>query len=178
MVKIKKIQYAFLIGLLLLLGGCAAERYRQEGLAMLKEGRLEEGISQLSKAQKMEPGNASLKKDFLLERDAITLKLMSEANHDRNSGNWEAALGTLNRLLIIDPKHQSARQVAYDIQIERKQISRLDEATLLIKKGDFNLSNEIISFVISIGNIDFIFQLSYSRLIINKLKLFLIFKFS
>lgn len=148
MVKIKKIKYAFLIGLLLLLGGCAAERYRQEGLAMLKEGRLEEGISQLSKAQKMEPGNASLKKDFLLQRDAITLKLMSEANHDRSSGNWEAALGTLNRLLIIDPNHQSARQVAYDIQIERKQISRLDEATLLIKKGDFNLSNEIISKVL------------------------------
>jgi general secretion pathway protein D len=136
------------IVLAFLLAGCAAERYRREGLSLIKDGKPEEGLAQLAIAQETDPGNASIRKDWLFQRDAITLRLMTEGNRERSATHWDTALQIYNRILNLDPGHIAARQALDDITLERKQAAHLDDATQLIKKGEFDSANTIISKVL------------------------------
>ena len=136
------------ITLALLLVGCAAERYRQEGLTLIKDGRLEEGLAKLSIAQQTDTGNASIRKDWLLQRDAITQRLMAEGNRERGAEQWDTALQRYNRVLQIDPGHIGAQQAVDEITLERKQAASLEDAALLIKKGEFESANARIGKVL------------------------------
>jgi general secretion pathway protein D len=130
------------------MGGCAAERYRQEGLSLIKEGRLEEGVSMLALAENTDARNITVKKEWITQRDTITSRLMTEGNRERSVEHWDLALQRFNRVLAIDPAHQAALQAIAAMTQERQQISNLDEATLLIKKGDAERANNIISRVL------------------------------
>ncbi len=136
------------ITLALLLAGCAAERYRQEGLTLIKDGRLEEGVAKLALAQQTDAGDASIRKEWLTQRDAVTHRLMAEANRERNLEHWDVALQRYNRVLNIDPGHIAARQAVTEITLEQKQAARLDEAALLIKKGDLEAATNLVGKVL------------------------------
>jgi general secretion pathway protein D len=134
--------------LALLLAGCAAERYRQEGLTLIKEGRLEEGVAKLALAQQTDAGDASIRKDWLTQRDAVTQRIMAEANRERSAEHWDVAMQRYNRVLNIDPGHIAARQAVTEINLEQKQAARLDEAALLIKKGDLEAATNLVGKVL------------------------------
>jgi general secretion pathway protein D len=134
--------------LALLLAGCAAERYRQEGLTLIKEGRLEEGVAKLALAQQTDAGDASIRKDWLTQRDAVTQRIMAEANRERSAEHWDVAMQRYNRVLNIDPGHIAARQAVTEITLEQKQAARLDEAALLIKKGDLEAATNLVGKVL------------------------------
>jgi general secretion pathway protein D len=136
------------ITLALLLAGCAAERYRQEGLTLIKDGRLEEGVAKLALAQQTDAGDASIRKDWLTQRDAVTQRLMAEANRERSLEHWDVALQRYNRVLNIDPGHIAARQAVTEITLEQKQAARLEEAALLIKKGDLEAATNLVGKVL------------------------------
>jgi general secretion pathway protein D len=132
------------ITLALLLAGCANERVHQEGLALINEGRLEEGLAMLQQAQQIDPGNATLRKDWLIQRDFITQRILAEGNVERSAEHWDIALQRYNRVLRIQPTNQAAQQAVTEITLERKQSGFLDEADQLIKKGDFDSANGLI----------------------------------
>ena len=68
--------------LALVLTACAGERLHREGVSLIDEGKIEEGLGKLAQAKLADPGNADFKKDWLLQRDAVTLRLMTEAKRD------------------------------------------------------------------------------------------------
>jgi general secretion pathway protein D len=133
---------------MVLIGGCAAERYRQEGLALIKEGRLEEGVSKLALAENTDARNVIIKKDWITQRDNITSRLMIEGNRERSAEHWDMALQRFNRVLDIDPGQQAALQAITAMKQERQQLANLDEATQLFKKGDAERASNIISRVL------------------------------
>ena len=47
-----------------LLAGCAGQRLHAEGMALLEEGRIEEGLAKLEEASKAEPENVSYRTDW------------------------------------------------------------------------------------------------------------------
>jgi len=136
------------ITLALFLAGCAAERYHQEGLSLIKEGRLEEGLSKLSLAQQTDSGDASIRKDWLLQRDVVTRRLMEDGYKERDAEHWDVAFQRFNRVLSLDPGHMAASQAIVGIALARKQEARLDEAALRIQKGEFEPAATLISKVL------------------------------
>jgi general secretion pathway protein D len=134
--------------LTLLLAGCAADRLHQEGSSLMNEGRSEEGLKKLYQAYKTDPGNAKFKEDWLFQRDLTTGKLMLEANRDRNEQKWDSAAQRYARVLALDPGHIGAQQAATEINAERKQIAVLDEAALLVGKGEFDQASNLIGRVL------------------------------
>jgi general secretion pathway protein D len=134
--------------LTLLLGGCAAQRIHQEGTSLVNEGRVEEGLKKLYQAYKADPGNAKFKEDWLNQRDLTTGKLMKEASRDRSEQRWDAAAQRYDRVLSLDPGHIGAQQAATEINLERKQVSELDEAALLFGKGEFDQASNLIGRVL------------------------------
>ncbi len=134
--------------LCLLITGCAADRYRTDGLNLIRNGQAEEGLSLLAKAHQADLGNASVYKEFLVQRDSITNRIMQEGNRERSEMRWDAALQQYNRVLGLDPGHPTARQAIETVAQERRQIERLDEATGLLKKGDIEAANMLIGRVL------------------------------
>ena len=118
--------------LALLLAGCAADRYRKEGLSLISEGRLEDGLAKLTLAQQTDSSDASIRKDWLMQREEITRRLMAEGNRERGAEHWDVALQRFNRVLSIDPGHIAAPQAITELTLARKQVLRLDEAAIKI----------------------------------------------
>ena len=122
---------ALAVLLALALAGCAAERIHTEGVSLIEQGKWEEGISKLEEARQADPGNAAFKKDWLLQRDRLTTALMQEADREKSTQHWEAALQRYNRVLKMDRGHVAARQAINEISVERRQDARVDDAALM-----------------------------------------------
>jgi len=132
----------------LALTACAGERLHREGVTLLGEGKVDEGLGKLAQAKQAEPGNAEFKKDWLLQRDAVTLRLMTEAKRDEAAEQWDRALARYAKVLELDPGHIAARQASTEITLERKQAARLDEAALLYGKGELEQASNLVARVL------------------------------
>ena len=134
--------------LALALAGCAADRMHNEGFSLIEEGKIEEGLTKLEEAKQADPGNANFKKDWLNQRDRLTATLMQEANTEKAAQHWDAALQRYTRVLKLDRGHVAARQAINDINVERRQDARVDDAALLYGKGDLDGANTAIGRVL------------------------------
>ena len=130
------------------LAGCAADRIHNEGFALIEDGKIEEGVAKLEEAKQADPGNAMFKKDWLNQRDRLAAALMQEGNKEKRQQHWDAALQRYNRVLKLDRGHVAARQAINEINIERRQDARVDEAALMYGKGDLDQANAVISRVL------------------------------
>lgn len=129
--------FSFSMVLALGLAGCApGEMKRSRGNDLVAEGKYAEGISQLAEATRDDPTNASLRKDFLLQRQAVIERLMTEAGMQRKATDLNAAELTYRRILGIDPDNAAARQGIDEIEVDRRHDKMLKEAAALAKKGD------------------------------------------
>lgn len=119
------------------LTACApGEWSRSRGLDMVADGKYQEGVGRLADAAKEDPANASLRKDFLIQRNLVIERLLIEAGTQRRARQHDAAELTYRRVLGIDPSNMAAQQGLYDVDIERRHDKMLKEADSLAKKGD------------------------------------------
>ena len=130
------------------LAGCAADRMHNEGFSLIGDGKIEEGVAKLEEAKLADPGNAIFKKDWLNQRDRLTSALMQEANKEKSEQHWDAALQRYSRVLKLDRGHVGARQAINEINVERRQDARVDEAALLYGKGDLDQASAAIGRVL------------------------------
>jgi len=133
-----------MLALAALLGGCASDRTYQEGLSLIDEGRAEEGVAKLAEAQKADPSNAKLRKDWLLQRDRLILRTLGSANFDRLSGNWDSATDKYNAVLRIDPANIQAHQALEAVPQERHQAQMVEEARIRLEQGDSLGARELV----------------------------------
>ena len=134
--------------LVLLLSGCAAERIHRDGLALIENGKIEEGLGKLEEAKQADPGNAIYKKDWLNQRDALAAQMLRLADQDRNEQRWDSALQRYTKVLSLDRGNLAARQAINEINTERRQAARVDDAALAYGKGDLEQASAIITKVL------------------------------
>lgn len=128
----------FLIGLLLvcLLAGCAAQRAFNEGQHLLDAGKAEEGLAQLEKAYKLEPGNSEYHSQYFRRREIVEFQLLSQAETAKKNGAWEEAENFYQRILKIDPDNPRAKTGLSALGTEKKQSQLLDEARAQMEKDE------------------------------------------
>jgi general secretion pathway protein D len=128
--------------------GCANNQFYKDGISSIKDGRSSEGINQLGQATRAEPGNATIRKDWLVQRDLYTSQLMAQVSNERVAGQYEKAIALCNQILAVDPGHLGAIQTITAIDFEKRQAVRLEDAAALLKRGDIESANVIISRVL------------------------------
>ncbi len=128
--------------------GCANNQFYKDGISSIKDGRSSEGINQLGQATRAEPGNATIRKDWLVQRDLYTSQLMAQVSTERVAGQYEKAIALCNQILAVDPGHLGAIQTITAIDFEKRQAVRLEDAAALLKRGDVESANVIISRVL------------------------------
>src|ERR1700692_3811638 len=89
-----------LLGTAMLLG-CAATQLHRDGLAEVERGNYEAGVSKLADAVAQDPNNMMFKLDLTARREDSIQRLISAGDALRGAGQWDAAVTTYRRVLVI-----------------------------------------------------------------------------
>src|ERR1700687_4026923 len=100
-----------LLGLLLCtaaLLGCAATQLHRDGLAEVERGDYEAGVSKLAEAVAQDPKNMMYRLDLTARREASIQKLISAGDALRAAGQYDSAVSTYRRVLVVEAGNQRA----------------------------------------------------------------------
>jgi len=122
--------------LALLLAACAGKRAFDEGVGLIDQGRVEEGLARIAEASKLEPDNRQYRTALFKERDAALQRQLALAEAARQQGQYDAAEELYERMLQLDPRNPRAKAGSDAVRIERRHRAQLGEAEALLKKGD------------------------------------------
>jgi general secretion pathway protein D len=122
--------------LILILGGCANQKLHNEGMDLVQDGHLEDGVQKLEQSSKAEPGNMPYRNDYLRSKNQATNVLLSEATSERSRGHLDAAKKIYERVLKIDSGNRNAMQALDFIEMDSRHSAIADEAKALFDKGD------------------------------------------
>jgi general secretion pathway protein D len=119
-----------------LLAGCAAQRAHDEGLVLIEEGRMEDGVARLGEAVRLSPDDLRYRMDLLNRRDYAVNQLLALANAERSAGRPDYAETAYRRVLAIDPRNARAQARLGALQRERRHADSVQQAQALLKQGD------------------------------------------
>jgi general secretion pathway protein D len=124
------------LALALLLAACAGQRSYEDGLGLIEQGRLEDGLARIEEATKLEPDNRQYRAALFRERDAALQRQLALAEAARQQGQYDAAEELYKRMLQIAPDNPRAKGGLEAVKSERRQRAQLAEADVLFKRGD------------------------------------------
>ncbi len=121
-----------LLALLLIvqLAGCAQQRWRDEGLVLIHDGRVEEGLALMTRAAADHPDELGYRVALIRARQDAVDRILADARDAELAGRTEAADAAYRRAQAIDPTHprirervqaQSNRNVLDDIHAQARQ---------------------------------------------------------
>lgn len=131
-----------------LLTGCAGYQTHRDGMALLAEGHVEEGLSKLSEAARAAPDNLSFRSDLLRSREQTVSRMLAAANSERAGGRLTAAQAIYERVLDIDPGNSRAVLGLESLAMDQRHDAAMAEAEALIKKHDLDAARVALKPVI------------------------------
>ncbi len=134
--------------LLAFVTGCASDHFYRDGMALIEQGKPEEGVVKLAQAQESDPGNATYRKDWLLQRDRLILRRLAEAGRELAAEHWDLARERYQSVLALDAGNTRARQGVSEINIERARSERLGDAAALLAKGELEAARGLVTKVL------------------------------
>jgi general secretion pathway protein D len=132
-----------------LLLGCAASSLHTKGMADVDKGNYEQGVSELSAAVQSDPDNLSYKLDLAARREAAVQKLISTADAERAAGQWDGAVATYRRVLVINPSDQRATRGIDGVEGDRRHATMVAEAFKDFERKDYDAADVILRSVLS-----------------------------
>src|SRR5258708_2803185 len=121
----KRIATVFLV---LVLTACAGERVYQDGIALIDEGRIEEGLAKIEEASRLEPDNRAYRQGYFRQRDLALQRVFTLADTARQQGRFDVAEEGYRRVLALDAQNARAKSGLGALQAERRQRVQLTEA--------------------------------------------------
>lgn len=137
---------AALLLIAVMLAACAAgERMHKDGLALLKEGKTEEGLAKLQEAVKADPDNVSFRTALARNRELSISRLLTLGNNERAAGHAEASQVAYRRVLNIDRNNSLAKDGLAALEMDVRHNAILAEAKGLVKKGELAAAREALN---------------------------------
>lgn len=119
-----------------LMTACTGSRLHSQGLNLLEDGKVEEGIRHLEQAVIAEPRNAEFKTDLIRRRAEEVNRLLVTAEAARAAGQFDASLGFYKRVQEVEPGNMRAAQGREAVERERRSGSLLEQAQAAFKQGE------------------------------------------
>lgn len=128
---------------LLLLSGCSASRHHWTGMRALDAGDYAQAVAELRQAAELSPQDVEFRRDWLKHRDAVTQRLLTQAENAQNTGDQAAAEKSYRTILEYD--HGNARALAGLDKLVRIKQARDDAAlaSVALKNGDHRSAAEL-----------------------------------
>jgi general secretion pathway protein D len=128
--------------------GCAGQKQYRDGMALMDEGRVEDGLAQLEQASKADPDNTSYHAALTRKREQAVNRLLAAANSERAAGHPDAAQAYYERVLGISPGNTSAREGIASLEMDSRHAVMVEEARDLLKKGDTDAALALVKPVL------------------------------
>lgn len=126
------------LGAGLSLSGCALlePSPHQQGLELMDQGQVVEGLARLEEAVRQNPKHAEYRITLALRRASAIQQALTQGQRALDEGRLTEAEEAFRLVLRIDPEHTMARQGQAAIILERRHRLVLTEVEALIKKGN------------------------------------------
>ena len=139
-----KCHTVFIFLLAVMLTGCAGQRLHNNGMTLVQEGHIEEGLIKLRQASEAEPDNLSYRKDLLRSKGQITNRLLTGASGERAVGHLDAAQAIYERVLKIDPDNRTAKVALETLARDRRHAAMIEDARGFFNKGDLEAAQSAL----------------------------------
>lgn len=131
------------------LAGCVSGQYLyDEGLALIDEGKIEEGLDKLQRAVKHSPDNARYRASLRRNREEAINRILAAANNQRIAGHMDAAREGYLRVLGIDPANERARTGLALLEMDKRHAVIIAQARELVKKNDLTGASDALRQVL------------------------------
>jgi len=117
------------------LWGCAAERLHREGVRLVREGEVEDGLTKLEQAVAMAPDSPEMRKDLYLRRSAWMDQKLAEAQRARREGADAVAEAAYRAILAREPTHAVANDGLKQLDRERQFRAIVEAAQTAFASG-------------------------------------------
>src|SRR6266403_132840 len=145
------ISLRFLLGLSssAVLLGCAATQMHRDGLTEVERGNYEAGVSKLAEAVAQDPKNMMYKLDLTARRADSIQKLISSGDALRAAGQWDAAVSTFRRVLVLEAGNQPALRGIEGVEADRRHAGMVGEAFKDFERKDYDGADAILRTVLT-----------------------------
>ena len=128
----------------LLVAGCAGPQPMssgtqglfEEGRAMIAGGNVEQGLSRVEEASKLEPGNNEYRAFYFRQRDATVQRYLAFADNARAQNLFDEAETAYKRAQALDATNARAAAGLEGLQKDRRYRALLLEGEDLLKQGN------------------------------------------
>lgn len=132
----------------LLLFSCAAQQLHEEGMDLVDQGHVEEGLAKLKAAIKSDPGNFSYRIDLIHTREQIIRRLLLRADSERAAGKPDAAASYYHAVLQIDNKNNRAITGLTNLEMDKRHAAAIIRATRLYQENDLQEAENIAKSIL------------------------------
>jgi len=136
---------------MLLLAGCAAQKLQREGLALIEQGRYEQGLQKLEKATKESPNDVTLKMDLYNGRERAVNKIFAAIENAKASSNERGAESGYRRILGIAPNNPKALEGLRQLEKRDLHAEAVEQAQLALKNGDIDQAESLVQQVLTVN---------------------------
>ena len=116
---------------------------------MLAEGKPEEGLLNLEKAVKEDPGNVQFRSDLLTRRAEQITRMLSAAESERAAGRLDNSEALYRRVLKIEPANSRAVAGMETISRDRRYPAIIEQAKAASKNGELELAQTMLKPVLT-----------------------------
>ena len=132
----------------LLLGGCAAQREHRDGLDYAAQGKPQQALDSLRRANELEPDNVRYKLDYVMQRNAAIRSAVERGDEERNAQRFDAAIQQYREALKIEPGNERAARGLKSVEIERRAQVQLQAAERAYKSNQLESARETVRQVL------------------------------
>lgn len=134
--------------LILLLYGCAAQRMHNEGMDLIDQGHVEEGLAKLEAASKSDPENFSYRLDLIRTRDEIIRRLLRKADSQRAIGNIDESASLYHAVLKFDDKNARALAGLENLAMDKRHATAMVHAKALFGKNELQEAQNVVKRIL------------------------------
>ncbi|WP_061288614.1 secretin N-terminal domain-containing protein [Azotobacter vinelandii] len=151
-IAMRKAAAAFWLPVLLggvLLSGCAGQPAK-EGIALIDQGRYEEGLAQLAEAAHRAPDDTGVQIALATQRALAVSRLLGQAEKARVARDNEAAQVAFQRVLAIEPGNARAAEGMRQIVQLRNVAEHYRQAGLALSRGDLAGAERLVRSILAL----------------------------
>ncbi len=132
----------------LLLGGCAAQREHRDGLDYAAQGKAEQALTSLRRANELEPENVRYKLDYVMQRNVAVRNLVERGDDARKLLQFDAASQHYREALKIEPGNERAARGQKMVEVERRAQVQLAAAERALKANQLESARNTVRAVL------------------------------
>jgi general secretion pathway protein D len=119
------------------LWGCATGSHEhKEGLALLDQGRYEEGLAKLDQATRLGPDELSFRTTLLTQRERVISRLLAEAETARRNHQQDTARARYEQMLRLDPYNTPAASGLRSLDADRRHDTIIQQSLDAFNNGN------------------------------------------